>query len=227
MAHHLDTHPRTGVLFDIDGTLVDSAYLHALSFWQALEEQGRALPMARIHRLIGMGGDRITDELVGHDDPELRRRKKAFFEPLRPMLRRTPGAAELLRGVHERGAHVVLASSCNEDDLAVLRDVIEADDVILCATCSADADDSKPAPDIFQAALDQAGLEADRAIVVGDSVWDVIAAGRLGLETVGLLTGGFGEEELLGAGAVAVYADPQALLDDLDSSPLAPLLRAG
>ena len=132
--HPLSGDGRSGVLFDIDGTLVDSAYLHALAFWQALDEQGRALPMARIHRLIGMGGDRITGELVGHDDAQLRRRKKELFEPLRPMLRRTPGAAELLRAVHDRGARVVLASSCSQDDLAVLRGVIEADDVILCAT---------------------------------------------------------------------------------------------
>lgn len=213
-----------GVLFDIDGTLVDSAYLHALAFWRALDERGTPLPMARIHRLIGMGGDRIMGELLGSDDRELRARKKAFFEPMRELLRPLPGARDLLRAVHGRGAAVVLASSCSQEDLDVLRRVIDADDVIVAATCSADAQETKPEPDIFLAALDRAGLRAADALVVGDSVWDVAAATRVGIDTVGLLSGGFGEAELRDAGAVAVYDDPAALLAELDRSPLARVL---
>jgi HAD superfamily hydrolase (TIGR01509 family) len=214
----------TGVLFDIDGTLVDSAYLHGLSWWQALDDVGIDVPMARVHRLIGMGGDQLTKELLGGDHPEARRRKAERFEPLRDLLRPLPGARALLREVHRRGALVVLASSAGADDLEVLRKVIDADDVIAETTGSADADASKPEPDIFAAALERAGLAAERAIVVGDSVWDVQAAAKLGLRTVGVLTGGFGEAELRDAGAVAVYDDPQALLDDLDASPLGELL---
>jgi phosphoglycolate phosphatase-like HAD superfamily hydrolase len=102
--------------------------------------------------------------------------------------------------------------------------VIDADDVIVAATCSEDAEATKPEPDIFAAALERSGLTAERAIVVGDSVWDVEAARRIGLQTVGVLSGGFGEAELRDAGAVAVYHDPQALLDDFDASPLGALL---
>jgi HAD superfamily hydrolase (TIGR01509 family) len=214
----------SGVLFDIDGTLVDSAYLHALSWWQALDDEGIHVSMARVHRLIGMGGDQLTEELLGGDHPAARRRKSERFDPLRSMLRPVPGARPLLQEVHRRGGLVVLASSCGPDDLEVLRKVIDADDVIVAATCSEDAEATKPEPDIFAAALERSGLTAERAIVVGDSVWDVEAARRIGLQTVGVLSGGFGEAELRDAGAVAVYHDPQALLDDFDASPLGALL---
>jgi HAD superfamily hydrolase (TIGR01509 family) len=215
---------RTGVLFDIDGTLVDSAYLHAISWWQALEDVGITVPMVRVHRLIGMGADQVTDELLGGDHAEARKRKSERFEPLRGLLRPLPGAAALLREVHRRGGIVVLASSSRAEELEILRNVIDADDVIADATSSADADASKPEPDIFAIALERAGLDAERALVVGDSVWDVEAAGRIGLRTIGVLTGGFGEAELRDAGAIAVYDDPQALLDELDASALGALL---
>jgi HAD superfamily hydrolase (TIGR01509 family) len=215
---------RTGVLFDIDGTLVDSAYLHALAWWQALGDVGIEVPMARVHRLIGMGGDQLTEELLGGDHPAARARQGERFGPLRDLLRPLPGAPALLREVHRRGGLGVLASSCKEEDLEALRKVIDAEDAIDEAVCSADAEASKPEPDIFAAALERGGLDAEHALVVGDSVWDIQAASKLDLRTIALLSGGFGEAELRDAGAVAVYDDPQALLDDLDGSAVGELL---
>ncbi|GAB7052626.1 HAD family hydrolase [Catenuloplanes indicus] len=222
---------RRGVLFDVDGTLVDTTYLHAVSWWSALREYGHDVPMAVIHRAVGMGGDRIPGHLLGDDrdpaqDDALREAHKAFYARYRDDLRPLPGARELLFACAERGLTVVLASSADAEELAALRAALDADDAITAATSSADAPEggSKPAPDILEAALAQSGVDPARAVFVGDSVWDAAAAGRLDLPCIGLTCGGTCKSELAGAGAVAVYDDPAALLALLDESPLG-LLR--
>jgi HAD superfamily hydrolase (TIGR01509 family) len=217
-----------GVLFDVDGTLVDTTYLHAVTWWEALRQFEHDVPMAVIHRAIGMGSDKILDHLLGderdRDDDEAMSEAHgvlygAWWERLRPL----PGAADLLRAVASRGLEVVLASSANARELAILRRVIDADDVITAATSSADAEQSKPAPDILEAALEQSGVDPARAVFVGDAVWDVRASSALGINCIGLTCGGTGAAELREAGAVAVYDDPAALLRALDHSVIAKL----
>jgi HAD superfamily hydrolase (TIGR01509 family) len=214
---------RSGVLFDVDGTLVDTTYLHAVSWWEALRQHDADVPMAEIHRAIGMGSDNLLDHLLGKDrdrsDDELMSTAHdvlygAWWERLRPL----PGAADLLRGVAKRGLAVVLASSAKEAELGKLRAVIDADDVITAATSSSDAEQSKPAPDILQAALDQSDVDPRRSVFVGDSVWDVKAAARLDIPCIGLTCGGSSAAELSEAGTIANYDNPAALLAALDDS---------
>jgi HAD superfamily hydrolase (TIGR01509 family) len=217
-----------GVLFDVDGTLVDTTYLHAVAWWEALRQAGHDVTMARIHRAIGMGSDRILEALLGTDrdrdrDSELSAAHGSLYSVYWDRLRPLPGAADLLRACAARGLRVVLASSARPAEFAALRRALAADDVIFAATGAADAEESKPEPDILQVALERGELAPDRALMVGDSVWDVLAAQRSGLRCVGVTCGGTGEAELIEAGAVAVFADPAALLADLDRSPLADL----
>jgi HAD superfamily hydrolase (TIGR01509 family) len=221
---------RSGVLLDVDGTLVDTTYLHAVAWWEALRQRGVDVPMATIHRGIGMGSDKLLDHLLGPDrdrdaDDALTTAHDvlygAWWERLRPL----PGAADLLRAIADRGLAVVLASSAKEPELEQLRRVIGADDVITAATSCSDAEQSKPAPDILQAALDQSDVDPHAAVFVGDSVWDVQAAGRLYIPCIGLTCGGTSADELTEAGAVAVYDDPAALLGALDDSAIAALLK--
>ncbi|MGN9777335.1 HAD family hydrolase [Micromonospora sp. H33] len=216
----------SGVLFDVDGTLVDTTYLHTVSWWEALRQTDQAVPMATIHRAIGMGSDKLLDHLLGperdHDaDSRLRDAHDTLYGEYWERLEPLPRAADLLRACADRGLRVVLATSAAEHEVGALRRALAADDVIGTVTSSADAQESKPAPDILVAALDQAGLDAARTVFVGDSVWDVAAAGRLAIPCVGLTCGGTSRCELAGAGAVAVYDDPAALLDGLADSPLA------
>jgi HAD superfamily hydrolase (TIGR01509 family) len=220
-----DTSTNTGALFDVDGTLVDSPYLHVITWWQAFRQYGHDVGMARIHRAIGMGSDKILDHLLGDerdrdDDDALRAAHDSLYGAYWPSLRPTPGAADLLRACAGRGMRVVLASSAGAREFKILRAVIDAEDVIHAATSSADAEESKPAPDILQAALDQADLPADTSVFVGDAVWDVYAAAKLDIPCIGLTCGGLSADELREAGAVEVYENPAALLDNLDRSVL-------
>ncbi|MFC0005414.1 HAD family hydrolase [Micromonospora siamensis] len=219
---------RSGVLLDVDGTLVDTTYLHTVAWWEALRQADHRVPMAVIHRSIGMGSDKLLDHLLGAErdrdqDDKLRDAHDSLFAGWFERLAPLPGAAELLRACAARGLRVVLATSAAEHELAALRKVLDADDVIDTVTSSADAQQSKPAPDILIAALEQAGLDAAEVVFVGDSVWDVAAAGKLDIPCIGLACGGTSRGELAGAGAVAVYDDPAALLAGLAESPIAAL----
>ncbi|MEW2375155.1 HAD family hydrolase [Micromonospora sp. NPDC047812] len=225
----MPTDKPAGVLFDVDGTLVDTTYLHTVSWWEALRQTDRPVPMATIHRAIGMGSDKLLDHLLGPErdrgaDQKLRDAHDTLFAEYWERLVPLPRAADLLRACAERGLRVVLATSAAEHEVAALRRALAADDVVHTVTCSADAKESKPAPDILVAALEQSGLAAERVVFVGDSVWDVAAAGELDIPCVGLTCGGTSRGELAGAGAVAVYEDPAALLAALDDSPVT---RAG
>ncbi|MGW4462066.1 HAD family hydrolase [Micromonospora sp. NPDC004704] len=219
--------PR-GVLFDIDGTLVDTTYLHTVCWWEALRQAEHDVPMASIHRSVGMGADKLLEHVLGpeHDrdgDQRIRGAHDSLYAEYWPRLRPLPGAVALLRACAGLGLRVVLASSAAEHEASALRAVLNADDVIAAVTTSADARESKPAPDIVAAALDQSGLEASRVVFVGDSIWDVAASGQLDIPCIGLTCGGTSRGELAGAGAVAVYHDPADLLAALSESPIAAL----
>jgi HAD superfamily hydrolase (TIGR01509 family) len=220
---------RPGILFDVDGTLVDTTYLHTVAWWEAMRQHDVDVPMAEIHRSIGMGADHLVEHLLGPDRDEEQDEKMAaahdilyaaWWERLRPL----PGAPALLRACAERGLTVVLASSAKQDELRQLRRVIGADDVITAATSSSDAEQSKPAPDILAAALDQSGVDRGNAVFVGDSVWDVESAAKLDIPCIGLTCGGTSAAELRDAGAVATYPDPAALLADVVRG-AAPIVR--
>ncbi|MDX6697710.1 MAG: hypothetical protein QOE65_1107 [Solirubrobacteraceae bacterium] len=215
--------PRTAALLDIDGTLVDSVYHHALAWWRAFRDENLEVELWRVHRRIGMGGDQIVAALCGDEVEErhgdaLRDAEKRRYAELIGEVRPLPGAKALVEALKERGHEVVLASSAKEEELEHYVDLLDLGDLADATTSSADVDETKPAPDLVEVARDRA--TADRAVMVGDSVWDAEAAGKAGVPTVGLLTGGFGEAELREAGADPVFASLDELRSGLDRTPL-------
>jgi HAD superfamily hydrolase (TIGR01509 family) len=213
------------VLLDVDGTLVDSNYFHTEAWWRALSSAGHVVPMARIHRLVGMGADKLLEELLGAYDEALEDGWQSEFAKLRDDVAALPGAADLARTAKQRGATVVLATSGKPDDVEAFRRTLGADEWIDAAVNSSEVDESKPAPDIFARALEVVGADPADAIVVGDTVWDVEAASACGVACVTLTCGGISAAELEEAGAAAVYRDPEDLVASLDDSPLGRLLR--
>lgn len=221
---------RRGVLFDVDGTLIDSSYLHTVSWWSAFRQYGHDVPMAAIHQLVGMGGARLLDNLLpsGRDrdeDQDIMASHGALYASHWPSLRTLNGARDLLGRCHAGGLAVALASSARERDLQVMRSVLDADAFIDAATSANDAKESKPAPDILEAALAAVGVDAADAVYVGDAVWDMKAAGALGIPAIGLTCGGIHEAKLREAGAAEVYDGPRHLLDNLGSSAIGRLLE--
>lgn len=212
------------VLFDIDGTLVDSNYVHVDAWSRAFRDAGRQVPSWRVHRCIGMDGSTLLETLVGSSDSAIASEAKKlhgeYYAAASKDLEVLPGARELLSDLDSRGLSVVLATSAPEDELATLRDLLEVEDSVTVVTTGEDAEVAKPAPDIVAVALERAGVAADAAVMVGDSVWDIEAAGRAGVRAIGVLSGGISRSELLDAGAVAVFDDPADLLKNLESSPI-------
>jgi HAD superfamily hydrolase (TIGR01509 family) len=215
--------PVGAALLDVDGTLVDTTFHHALAWWRACIDCGVPTPLWRLHRLIGMGSDQLLEVIVGEEREELTERWEARFQELKPEVRALPGAAELVERLDARGLAVVYATSGREEDIGHLREVIGADEWVHAAVSSNEVDASKPEPDIFRLALERAGVAATSAVVVGDTVWDAKAAAALGITCIGVRTGGISEAELLGAGAVQVYDDALDLAENLDRSPFADL----
>jgi HAD superfamily hydrolase (TIGR01509 family) len=205
-----------GVLLDVDGTLVDTTYLHAACWGEALRQGGHDIPMARVHRGIGLGSDELLSHLLGDSvegADELNAAHLALYKQYWGRLRPLPGARELVRRCKSAGLTVVLASSASEEELAALRSALDADEWIDVATSSSDADAGKPHPDILQAALDSASLPASAVVFVGDAIWDGQACGKLDIPFVGVECGGTSEAELRENGAVEVWRDPADLLD--------------
>lgn len=207
------------VVLDLDGTLVDSVYVHVLAWQLAFRDVGLEVPGHRLHRLIGMGGDRLVAAAAG--DPvehalgdELRARHPAHLDDLFHLIRPTDGAAELLETLAGHGLTVVLASSSDQALTGRLLDVVGDHHRLIDTIISgSDANESKPSGQLVEVAL--GSVDADRSVMVGDAVWDVAAAGDAGIPCLGLLTGGISEAELSTAGAVAVHASPRALAEHL------------
>jgi HAD superfamily hydrolase (TIGR01509 family) len=214
-----------GVLYDVDGTLVDTNYLHVVAWWHAFRAGGHQVSMTDIHRTVGQGASRLIETLLGRPDDDVEQGHTDFYSPFLYEACALPGAAELLRATKKAGLSVVLATSASEKEAGMLRKAIDADDVVDALTNADDVEASKPEPDIVQAALDKACIDADRALFVGDTVWDVEAARRAGIDCITVLSGGISEDELRAAGAVAVYRDVADLLDHFDDSPLGDLGR--
>ncbi|MEW5808874.1 MAG: HAD family hydrolase [Actinomycetota bacterium] len=222
------TSAQPAVLFDVDGTLVDSNYLHVYAWIRAFDEEGVPVEAWRIHRCIGMDGTTLVKTLAGDDAgqgqlDQLKDRHSAFYQESTHLLTPLPGARELLRRVADLGLQVVLATSAPEDELRVLREVLDCDDVVSAVTSSADVDTAKPQPDIVEVALQRAGVTAADAVFVGDAVWDCEAARRAELTSLGVLSGGVSRSELTEAGAVAVFENAADLLAHLDSTPIGKL----
>jgi HAD superfamily hydrolase (TIGR01509 family) len=210
-------------LFDVDGTLVDTNYLHAVTWWEAFGQAGYQVPMTDIHRAIGMGSDQLLDQLLPANrdkraDADVRAAHSTLYATYWSRLRPLPGAADLLRACKGRGLAVVLASSADEPEFNALRTVLDAEDAIDAATFAGDVESSKPAPDLIQAALDRVGVQAAGAVFTGDTVWDVQACRKAGVPCIGLLSGGISRDELTAAGAAEVYSGPAELLAGLRGS---------
>ena len=212
--------PDHAVLFDVDGTLVDTNWFHTLSWWRAFRKRGEDVPMSRIHPLIGMGSDQLLEAIFGEERQDLRGGHSEEFEPFMKEIHAFPHAGDVLRAVKERSVKVVLCTSAKKDHLEPMLEAVDAMDAIDEIVNADDVERSKPAPDVFTAALDKTGLDPADCIVVGDTTWDVEAARKAGLETVCVLTGGTSREELGSAGAIEVYEDVAELLDKLDESAL-------
>ena len=217
----------TIAVLDIDGTLIDSNYQHALAWYRALRSVGETYPVWRLHRLIGMGGDQVVTA-VGGEDLERRvgdqaREKQgeevdAFLEEMAPL----PGARDLLVAIKQRGHQLVLASSAQQRHVNAFLDKLDARGIADAWTSSADVEASKPAPDLLQVALEKLGAPSGTSsVMIGDSVWDVEAAKRAGMPAIVVRSGGFGDDELREAGAIAIYDTPGDLAKALGDTPLA------
>lgn len=212
------------VLLDVDGTLIDSNDAHARAWVDVGDEFGHDIEFGRVRWLIGMGGDRVLPELTGIEEESdegtkiLERRGEIFRDRYLPRLSAFPGAHELLERLRNDGVELVIATSASEKDLKALLKQARLEDLIDDSTNSDEAESSKPAPDIVQAALEKAGVPASRTVMLGDTPYDVKAAERAGVRIIGLRCGGWNDREL--KGAAEVYQDPADLLDNYATSVL-------
>ncbi|KWX56583.1 HAD family hydrolase [Mycobacterium sp. NAZ190054] len=208
---------------------MDSNYLHVYAWLRAFDAENVPADSWRIHRCIGMDGTTLVRTLTGDASQRvldgLKDRHSEFYKETAGLLAPLPGARDLLRRVARLGLQVVLATSAPEDELRILREVLDCDDVVAAVTSSQDVDTAKPKPDIVQVALDRAGVTAGDAVFVGDAVWDCEAAGRAGVPSIGVLSGGVSRGELREAGATEVFEDAGELLVKLDSTVIGELAR--
>lgn len=221
--------PIAAVIFDIDGTLVDSVDLHARAWQEALAHFGYELPFEKVRHEIGKGADKLIPDLIGQEEsPRVFDKldqfrgnlwKSKYLDQVKPF----PRVRDLFQRILDDGKQIVLASSSKRDELKRYKQVAGIDDLIRDETSADDVDKSKPSPDAIEAALGKLGHPHPAAVVmVGDTPWDATAAARAGVETIAVLCGGFPEGELLDAGAVAIYRDPADLLARYAQSPLNP-----
>ena len=213
----------SAAILDVDGTLVDTNYQHAIAWFQAFRQSDCHLPIWRIHRHIGMGGDQLVEALAGtefdseHGD-EVRAAEKARYLATMPTVEPLGESRELIEDLKEQGRQVVLASSAKSTEIEHYLDLLDARDLADHWTHSSDVEETKPEPDLVVAALDKLGTKD--AVMVGDTPWDVEAARRAGIETVCILTGGFSRAELEDAGAVAVFESVAELRQRIGDTPL-------
>ncbi len=215
-------------IFDIDGTLLDSVDLHAEAWRQAFLRFGRDIPFADIRSQIGKGGDQLLPVFLSEREVALIGKvlektrgdlfKREFLSQVKPF----PGVRPLFERIKRDGLKIALASSSKQEEVARYAKLLEIEDLIETGTSTDDAEKSKPHPDIFEAALEKLGSpSAKKCVVLGDTPYDAEAAGKAGIKTIGMLCGGFPEEDLKKAGAVAIFRDPEDLLRRYDESPLA------
>ncbi|MFQ4138743.1 HAD family hydrolase [Nodosilinea sp. PGN35] len=214
-----------GVILDIDGTLVLSNDAHAQSWVESFARHGYEVPYDRVRSLMGMGGDQLMPKLI----PELSEesdpgktiaseRKRLVLDEYVSQIKAAGGARALVQKLLEAGLHVVIATSASPEELEVMLKIAEVDDLLHETTTSADAENSKPAPDIVEAAVKKAQLAPDRLVMLADTPYDIEAAGKAGVQVIAVRCGGFSDQEL--AGAIAIYDDPADLLNHYDRSPL-------
>jgi HAD superfamily hydrolase (TIGR01509 family) len=213
---------KPAAILDVDGTLVDTNYHHAIAWYRAFRQHGVVLPLWRIHRQVGMGGDQLVASLVGeefdaeHGD-DVRSAEKALYMALIVEVEPLEGARELITDLRESGHALVLASSAKAQEVDHYLDLLDARSLVDGWTTSADVERTKPEPDLVAAAIEKAG--GGKAVMLGDSTWDCESAKRAGVDTVGVLTGGFSEQELLDAGAKRVFRSLVELRESLPDTP--------
>jgi HAD superfamily hydrolase (TIGR01549 family) len=212
-------------ILDVDGTLVDTNYHHAIAWYRAFRQNEVLLPIWRIHRHIGMGGDQLVEALGGEQlekekGDEIREAESVLYGELMSEVEPLEEARGLIEDLKEGGHSVVLASSAKQREVDHYLDLLDARELADDWTTSDDVEATKPEPDLVVAAVEKAG--GGEAVMVGDSTWDCEAAKRAGLETVAVLTGGFSETELRDAGALVVFSSIKDLRESLDETPLAP-----
>ncbi|MBA3431323.1 MAG: HAD family hydrolase [Actinobacteria bacterium] len=214
---------KPAAILDIDGTLVDTNYHHALAWFRAFRQSGVVLPIWRIHRHIGMGGDQLIPSLAGEKVSEelgdaIEAAQKVLYIALIDEVQPMKGSRELIDDLRERGHSVILASSGRSKEVDHYLELLDARDRVDGWTTSEDVEDAKPEPDLVVAALEKS--DSEDAVMIGDSVYDVAAATKAGVMTITLLTGGYSATELTEAGAVAVFESIEELRAELDDTPL-------
>ena len=215
-----------GVFFDLDGTLIDTVFFHVIAWLRACRECGVEVDAARLHKLNGMGGDQLVNALVGEERPDLDAAHDRHMQEFEAETRAFPGAGALLTELHRRDAHIGVSTSGGRESalraLGLLLPDLSLFDTIVTRE---DTQATKPAPDLIAVALQRSDLDPDEAIYVGDTNWDVEAAARCGMRTIAVCTGGWTEQELMDAGAVAVYESVTYLVEHLDDSLLGGFLN--
>ena len=214
--------PPTAIL-DVDGTLVDTNYHHALAWYQGLRQHGIVLPLWRIHRYIGMGGDQMVGALTSQEvedeqGDDIRAAEKPLYLAMIEQVEPFADARRLVETLAERDHRLILASSAKQNELDHYLDVLDARELADDWTSSADVEQTKPEPDLIKAAMEKAG--EGPAVMIGDSTWDFEAAKRADVPSIAVLTGGFSEEELRESGASAVFKTLGELIDNIDDTPL-------
>jgi len=215
-----------GVIFDIDGTLVDSVDLHAAAWQRAMRDFGKDVAFEAVRAQIGKGGDQLLPVFFSQDElkrigPRLEtHRAELFRREYLPRVRPFPGVRALFEELRSRGQRIALASSSDEEEVVHYQRIAEVADLTDAVVSKALVEHSKPCPDVFAAALAKLKIAAGSVMVVGDTPYDAEAAGKAGLPTIGVLCGGFPEDKLRKAGCIAIYRDPADLLARIEGSPL-------
>jgi HAD superfamily hydrolase (TIGR01509 family) len=212
-------------VLDIDGTLVDTNYHHTIAWYRALRQHDQHVAVWRIHRHIGMGGDKLVAALCGDEVEEelgddIRSAEKPLYMAMIEEVEPLAGARDLIEDLKQAGHTVVLASSAKEDEVEHYLDLLDARELADDWTSSADVEETKPAPDLVESALEKAGADPGEAVMIGDTPWDIEAAEKAGLPTLAVMTGGFSEAELRDAGAREVYESIEDLRAGLSGTPL-------